>query len=135
MDTADQQDPHSGLFLSEDFPDAHVIDPASSATSKLTIGSSGRPLVTLDLETGEMTFSPDYTPDAAAEMFWGAVDAMGLVPIRQENAATAAKNRAWELVAKWRAEATARGEDPYRDPHAQALAAALTESATTDSAT
>ncbi|MFC8008672.1 hypothetical protein [Streptomyces cinereoruber] len=135
MDTASQQDPHPGILLSADFSGAHIIDPQSSTASKLTIASGEEPLVTLDMATGEMTFGPNYTPDTAAEMFWGAVDVMGLVPIRQEYAAAAAKDRAWKLVAKWRAEAAARGEDPYQDPHAQALAAALTGSTATDSAT
>ncbi|MFB7359684.1 hypothetical protein [Streptomyces gardneri] len=88
--------------------------------------ANGQPLVTLNVATGEMTFGPGYTPDAAAEAFWDAVDTMGLAPVRQDHAARAAKERAWALVGEWRQQAIARGENPYGDPHAQALAAALT---------
>ncbi|MFF6844643.1 hypothetical protein ACFY8X_38635 [Streptomyces tanashiensis] len=91
-------------------------------------GPGGQPLVTLNTATGEMTFGPGYTPDAAAEAFWDAIDTMGLAPVRQDHAACAAKERAWALVGEWRAAAAARGEDPYTDPYAQALAAALTNS-------
>jgi hypothetical protein len=91
-------------------------------------GPGGQPLVTLNTSTGEMTFGPAYTPDAAAEAFWDAIDTMGLAPVRQDHAACAAKERAWALVGEWRAAAAARGQDPYTDPYAQALAAALTNS-------
>jgi hypothetical protein len=50
---------------------------------------------------------------------------MGLEPVRTDLAARATKARAWALVAQWRGAAVARGENPYADPHAQALAAAL----------
>lgn len=95
-------------------------------------GPDGQPLVTLDLATGEMTYGPSYTPDAAAEAFWEAVDQLDLAPIRRDIEARAAKERAWRLVGEWRAAAAARGEDPYADPHAQALAAALVGSSSTE---
>lgn len=94
-------------------------------------GPDGQPLVTLDLATGVMTYGPSYTPDAAAEEFWDAVDQIGLAPVRRDIAAAAAKERAWKLVGEWRAAAVARGEDPYADPHAQALAAALIDPSST----
>ncbi|MFC7794640.1 hypothetical protein [Streptomyces cinereoruber] len=75
--------PHVGIALSTDFPGIQTIDPASSAAHKLVIAFDGRPLVTLDTETGEMTFGPDYTPDTAAKAFWDAVGTVGLRPARQ----------------------------------------------------
>lgn len=97
-----------------------------TTASAFTLASpDGRPLVTFNLATGEMTYGPGYTPDAAAEAFWAAVDQMEMTPVRRDVEARAAKERAWALVGEWRAAAVARGEDPYRDPHAQALAAAL----------
>ncbi|MFJ7990347.1 hypothetical protein [Streptomyces sp. NPDC096351] len=117
----------------------HALDPGTVLTlqdvNMLTVpllttisieGPGGQPLVTLNTATGEMEFGPAYTPDAAAEVFWDAVDRMGLAPARADLAARAAKERAWALVGEWRKAAAARDEDPYGDPHAQALAAALT---------
>jgi len=101
------------------------FDQITTASVFTLPGPDGQPLVTLDLATGAMTYGPGYTPDAAAEAFWGAVDQMEMTPVRRDVEARAAKERAWALVGEWRAAAVARGEDPYRDPHAQALAAAL----------
>ncbi|MFF6903526.1 hypothetical protein [Streptomyces hydrogenans] len=101
------------------------FDRVTALSAFMLRSPDGQPLVTLDLTTGEMTYGPGYTPDTAAEAFWDAVDTMGLEPVRVDTAARAAKARAWALVAQWRGEAVARREDPYADPHAQALAAAL----------
>ena len=103
-----------------------AFDPNDHAINTFVIQSpGGQALVILNTQTGEMTFGPGYTPDEAAEAFWNAVDGLGLAPARQDHAVRAAHERAWALVKEWRAAAIARGEDPYRDPHAQALAAAL----------
>ncbi|MFD7980245.1 hypothetical protein [Streptomyces sp. NPDC059071] len=104
---------------------AYVV-PSDIADPTVVIhGVGGRSLVTFHLGTGEMEFGPGYTPDAAAEAFWDAVDAHAPAPVRQDHAARAAVDRAWKLVAQWRQEAADRGEDPYAGPRAQALAAAL----------
>ncbi|MFF8840476.1 hypothetical protein [Streptomyces sp. NPDC015130] len=119
---------HHRPALTTTFPESDFILPLPLEPTIGIQGPDGQPLVTLNTATGEMTFGPSYTPDAAAEAFWDAVDTMGLAPVRQDHAARAAKERAWALVGQWRAAASARGDDPYADPYAQALAAALTDS-------
>jgi hypothetical protein len=36
-------------------------------------GTNGRPLVTIHLNTSELTYGPGYTPDDAARAFWSAL--------------------------------------------------------------
>lgn len=53
-----------------------VVPPDTSMpldTLTIRAGDGQPPLVTLNLTTGEMTFGPGYTPDAAAEAFWDAI--------------------------------------------------------------
>ncbi|MFD3336038.1 hypothetical protein ACFWV1_25840 [Streptomyces sp. NPDC058700] len=58
-----------------------VIDPTASDIHTLVIHGPGeRPLVTLNTETGEIKFGPDYDPDEAAAAFWAAVRRMGTAP-------------------------------------------------------
>lgn len=61
--------------------DVQSMKPLQPTT--LTINRpDGRNLVTISMETGELTLGEDYDPDEAARIFWNAVRAMaGAHPI------------------------------------------------------
>lgn len=50
-----------------------TVSASQVEASTLSLPFNGRPLVTIDLADGTMTFGPDYTPNEAARLFWQAV--------------------------------------------------------------
>lgn len=53
---------------------AGSIVAAAPLIGQLCIGNNaGTPLVTISLDTGQITYGPDYDPDEAARLFWDAI--------------------------------------------------------------
>lgn len=74
-----------------------VVPPDTSVpldTLTIHAGDGQPPLVTLNLSSGEMTFGPGYTPDAAAEAFWDAIRTQARDAARLDDPMTAETDRA-----------------------------------------
>lgn len=72
--TCTNNTPAVRLMTIQDQPAKAIVIHKTSDPGKIAT------LVSIDLDTGDLTYGPDYTPDEAARIFWEALATVGVTP-------------------------------------------------------